>query len=323
VCINDAFGAAASFNNAPTPLVFLDKEFNYIKVNETYARAYHRQIHELTGQNHFALYPDPEIQSIFAWVVTNKTSFQVSAKPLNFPDHPEWGITYWDWTLGPVLDEKGEIDFLVFSLKDVTDATRAAEELRRSDKKLQEARRLADLGVLAATVAHELRNPLGAIQMAADNIKRKKGDRPIDSHLTNIDKMIAESDQIINNLLFYSRLKCIQFESMSIYECLNECITAAKKQFRMQKASVRKLLNPVRTIIMDADPIQLKEVFNNILHNAFDAVADCQPLGGNLIFADVLIMVAAAHFDDQQDFAKLALDLGISQPDDVIAEKRD
>jgi len=54
-------------------------------------------------------------------VVATKVPYQAIAKPFSFPDHPEWGVTYWDWNLVPVLDSRGEVDFLVFSLKDVTE----------------------------------------------------------------------------------------------------------------------------------------------------------------------------------------------------------
>jgi PAS domain S-box-containing protein len=56
--------------------------------------------------------------------------FQAHAKPFVFPDHPEWGVTYWDWSLVPVLDRAGEVDFLVFFLKDVTRRTQVEQELR-------------------------------------------------------------------------------------------------------------------------------------------------------------------------------------------------
>jgi len=45
----------------------------------------------------------------------------VQARAFEFPDHPEWGVTYWDWSLTPLLDASGEVGAIVFSLQDVTD----------------------------------------------------------------------------------------------------------------------------------------------------------------------------------------------------------
>jgi hypothetical protein len=47
--------------------------------------------------------------------------YQAIARPFSFPDHPEWGVTYWDWTLTPILNTTGEVEFLVFSLNDATE----------------------------------------------------------------------------------------------------------------------------------------------------------------------------------------------------------
>jgi PAS domain S-box-containing protein len=119
----------AFFTATITPLVLLDKDFNFIRVNSAYAKACGRDITELIGRNHFDLYPS-EAKKIFEEVVRTKKPHQVSAGPFTFPDHPEWGVTYWDWTLTPVLGSKGEIDFLVYSLNDVTERTRAQRYTR-------------------------------------------------------------------------------------------------------------------------------------------------------------------------------------------------
>jgi PAS domain S-box-containing protein len=120
------------FTSTMTPLVFLDQNFNFVRVNEAYARACQRNISDFPGHNHFEYYPHAENEAIFRRVVETKQPFQALAKPFSFPDHPEWGTTYWDWTLTPISDEKGEAEFLVFSLKDVTDRKKAEEGLKRS-----------------------------------------------------------------------------------------------------------------------------------------------------------------------------------------------
>jgi PAS domain S-box-containing protein len=144
-------------------------------------------------------------------------------------------------------------------------------ELMEAYVELEKSKRLSDIGVLAATVAHELRNPLAAISMAAHNIKRKAKNTDIESHLVNINKKVAESDQIISNLLFYSRLKPPHYEKIEIFAIIEECIEALEKHTE-KEVLVTHELDSVRGISIDADPIQIKEVLNNILNNAYDAV---------------------------------------------------
>jgi PAS domain S-box-containing protein len=111
------------FTSTITPLVFLDRDFNYIRVNDAYAKACQRDLSEFPGHNHFEFYPS-DAKGIFEQVVKTKEPYQVVARPFTFLDHLEWGITYWNWTLTPLLDDRGEVEFLVFALEDVTERVR-------------------------------------------------------------------------------------------------------------------------------------------------------------------------------------------------------
>ena len=138
----------AFFQHSLTPLAFLDREFNFIRVNEAYARACSRPVSDFPGHNHFEYYPHAENEAIFKEVVRSAKAYIVEAKPFEFPDHPEWGVTYWDWTLVPVLDVSGQIDFLVFSLEDVTVRKRAEIEVESRNRQLEE--RAAQLRLLSS-----------------------------------------------------------------------------------------------------------------------------------------------------------------------------
>jgi len=145
------------------------------------------------------------------------------------------------------------------------------KQLVEAQMELERTKRLSDIGTLAATVAHELRNPLAAIAIAGHNIKRKAKNPDLDKHLVTIDKKVNESDQIINNLLFYSRLKPPQHEAVNIFEIIKECAENVEKK-GTKAVRIARSLDGIRGIIIKADPIQMREVFNNILNNAYDAV---------------------------------------------------
>lgn len=147
------------------------------------------------------------------------------------------------------------------------------KELLDAHMKLESAKRLSDLGVLATTVAHELRNPLAAISMAASNIRRKVHGLGIEKHIETIEKKVAESDQIINNLLYYSRIRPPHFENVKIVLVLEECIENSRKQAK-KRFEIERDLDGARDVTITADPLQAQEVFYNILSNAYDAVDD-------------------------------------------------
>lgn len=262
------------FDSTHFGVAYLDTDFNFIRVNQTYGLADERTPEYFIGKNHFDLYPNAENEAIFRKVIETGKPYSGYAKPFVYPKNPERGTTYWDFSLQPVKDNSGEVEGLIFCLVDVTERKRAEEELMRTQKELSETKRLSDIGMLAATIAHELRNPLGVIRIAAYNIKRKAQNQLLESHLANIEKKIAECDHIINNLLFYSRIKTPTYEQVRIYDIINECIDSQRKRFGKIKVSIAKKTEFLKRTLIEADPLQMRELFNNILSNGFEAMQE-------------------------------------------------
>jgi len=115
------------FDSIDTLIAYMDRNFNFIRVNEAYANADRRQPEYFIGKNHFDLYPHAENQAIFQQVVETGEAYFVHEKPFEYPDQPERGVTYWDWNLQPVKNVHGEVDGVVLCLVDVT-KRRLAEE---------------------------------------------------------------------------------------------------------------------------------------------------------------------------------------------------
>jgi PAS domain S-box-containing protein len=143
-------------------LVYLDREFNFVRVNETYAQSCGYRPEQMIGKNHFALYPNAENEAIFTRVRDTGEQVAYHDKPFEFPDQPERGVTYWDWTLTPVKDSNNKVSGLVFSLFETTERKRAEQTLSENEKRLYHANELLEavtLGskVLIATVDRELR----------------------------------------------------------------------------------------------------------------------------------------------------------------------
>ena len=114
------------FNNPFSLIAILDKNFNFIKVNRAYAEADEKDVSFFPGKNHFDLYPS-DAKAIFENVVKTKKPFQTYARPFVYAYAPERGVTYWDWTLTPVLNLSGEVDYLIFTLSNVTEKVRLEE----------------------------------------------------------------------------------------------------------------------------------------------------------------------------------------------------
>jgi PAS domain S-box-containing protein len=107
-------------------IAFLDRDFDFLLVNSTYAEIYGYLPGEMVGLNHFAVHPDEESEATFRRVRDSGGAAEFAAKPFVLPDQAERGITYWDWRLAPVTDEAGRVEALVLSRADVTERVRSA-----------------------------------------------------------------------------------------------------------------------------------------------------------------------------------------------------
>lgn len=124
------------FSSIDTLIAYMDRDFNFIRVNEAYAKSAGYPVDFFLGKNHFELYPHPENQAIFQRVVDTGEPYSVFEKPFEYPNQPERGVTYWDWSLQPVKGGNGIVEGLVLSLVDVTGRKRAEDELARQNQEL-------------------------------------------------------------------------------------------------------------------------------------------------------------------------------------------
>ena len=124
----------AFFKPTTSLVVILDRNYNIIRVNDAYAKACSRNVSDYPGHNYFEFFPS-DAKEIFDKVVRTKEPYKVLARPLAFPEHPEWRDAYWDWKLVPVLGSSGEVDLLVFTQNNVTENVRVKEKLHESEER--------------------------------------------------------------------------------------------------------------------------------------------------------------------------------------------
>lgn len=174
-------------------------------------------------------------------------------------------------------DAAGVITQVHGSFQDITDRMAAAEALRLSGKQLERANRLASLGRLAATIAHEFNNVLMGIQPFADVIARTAGSQEnLVKAAGHITSSVKRGKRITQEILRFSQPAQPVLQPVSLQSWLREL-----------EVEVRPLLPGEITLVVDAgpspvevlgDPSQLQQVFVNLLLNAKDAM----PNGGRL-----------------------------------------
>jgi PAS domain S-box-containing protein len=135
------------FSSIGVLIAYMDKDFNFIRVNRAYAESDGRPPEFYVGESHFALFPNVENEAIFRKVVETGEPFFAYQKPFGYAEHPERGITYWDWSLHPVKEPDGLVSGVVLTLIDVTERVQAQEKLRRKEELLRTTKDLLPVGL--------------------------------------------------------------------------------------------------------------------------------------------------------------------------------
>jgi len=126
-----------AFANVHVLLAYLDRDFNFIRVNRAYALADGRDPEFFVGKNHFALYPHEENEAVFRDVVRTGEPYYVYEKPFVRPGGPDQDATYWDWSLRPVKEPDGTVSGLLLTLLDVTERVQAQQRLQEYQRELR------------------------------------------------------------------------------------------------------------------------------------------------------------------------------------------
>jgi PAS domain S-box-containing protein len=147
------------FSSIDTLIAYMDRDFNFIRVNDSYARSAGHPPEFFIGKNHFDLYPHEENQATFQRVVDTGEPYHVQEHPFEYAEFPRRGVTYWNWALQPVHGTDGSVQGVVLSLVDVTERKRAELMLEQQNVALQQLseteRRLRELAeaLVGASVA--------------------------------------------------------------------------------------------------------------------------------------------------------------------------
>lgn len=254
------------FTSTITPLVLLDRDFNFIRVNEAYARSCKKEIGEFPGHNHFEFFPDEENEAIFRSVVETKVPHQAIAKPFVFPDHPEWGATYWNWTLTPLVNKSGEVEFLVFSLQDVTEQIRTEQQLRHAQK-------MEALGTLTGGIAHDFNNILAAMigftELARSRVT--EGSRE-EHHLQRVFDAGLRGRELVRQMLTFSRKVEEERKPLRLSSIVEESV-------KLLRASIPTTIdvrvnNESESGFILGDPVQIQQVLMNLATNAAYAMRE-------------------------------------------------
>lgn len=146
------------------------------------------------------------------------------------------------------------------------------EKIRDYQEQLYHSSRLASIGELVDSVAHEINTPIGIISAHAESIMLKEDQSGIyQEELDIIKKHTKRISDYTKSLLNFSKRIAFNPENVNIIDLINESIYLLQPRFREKKVEIHKRF-PVSQIAVWGDKRQLEQVLINIFNNSIDSI---------------------------------------------------
>jgi PAS domain S-box-containing protein len=180
------------------------------------------------------------------------------------------GKRYYEYIFVPVIGADGDVEAVAGSTRDVTEQRQIQEELRDVAARLSEADRRKD--EFLATLAHELRNPLAPIRTGLEVMKFAKDDpATLEETRGTMERQVRQMVRLIDDLLDVSRITQGKLElrkcRVALADVVQSAIEATQPLIDEMNHEMTVTL-PARTILLNADPSRVAQVFANLLNNS-------------------------------------------------------
>ena len=186
-------------------------------------------------------------------------------------------------TLSPIRDPSTRDVFAVCIIsKDISDRIEKEKKLNdtvelliRTRDKLIQKDKMAALGRMASGIAHEIRNPLEIIYMGVDYLENNlPDDNPhIHESIEKIFNAVNRADNIIKNILSFSRQSEYKITQLPLCPLLDNVLTLAELTIQKNGVSVQREYDD-ELLEVAGDYNMLQQVFLNLVNNAVDAMKD-------------------------------------------------
>jgi PAS domain S-box-containing protein len=168
--------------------------------------------------------------------------------------------------VSPMKTEQNDIIGTVFILRDITRIEKLEEMAKRTEK-------LAAMGEMAANIAHEIRNPLGSIELFASLLMKDLKNEKYQGRLSHIITSVKNMDNKISNLLLFTTQKNPVLRVINLHRIMDEVIHFSDPIVKQEGITLSVRYAKVEPRVM-GDEEMLKQVFLNILLNSIQAMID-------------------------------------------------
>ncbi len=250
-----------------------DHQGKYISVNRAFCEMLNKNKQEIIGRTNHDLFPPKWADQ---YTREDKRLFETGHTLVKENRIVRLQKSKWLHVVKiPVLEENGLVQGLVCSGRDIT-------QLKEVQAQLTHSQKMESVGRLAAGVAHEINTPLGIIlgyaQLLLEDVEK---DGVIYKDITTIVKQTKICSRIVADLLNFSRSNDSIVTEFDINKTIEEVLEVVEHTFSLDHVKVKRGYHE-HPLMMKGDKEKLKQVFINLLNNAFDATME----KGGSIFVD-------------------------------------
>jgi len=198
------------------------------------------------------------------------------------------GSTIWvSMNARPVRDENGKIAVIEGTIMDITERKkmhvelqkknleliRAYEELKTRQDMIIDREKMASIGMLAAGVAHEIKNPLAIMLQGVNYLQSPARDESLQKEvLARLYDAVRRADVIVKGLLSYARQTPLSLRAYNIQKLIDDCLSLTEHELRKKNIRVVKNYWPdLPDVIVDMNQIQ--QVCINLIINGIEAMS--------------------------------------------------
>jgi len=173
------------------------------------------------------------------------------------------------------VKSRDEIGDLAQSFNEMTrDLLETRRRMEDANRKLIQAEKLASIGRISASIAHEIRNPLTSVKLNIQKLMQNESlDEEEKEHLSISQEGIGQIEKFIKELLNFTRVSELNLERFSVVQIVEESLKTMRDLFEEKKIVLEKRFAAgLPAVVVDGD--KMRQVFLNILRNAVEAVEE-------------------------------------------------
>jgi PAS domain S-box-containing protein len=257
-----------------------DREGRFTIVNQAVADAYGTTVDDLIGKTDADFNRNREEVEFFHQmdlevIDTLKERFIPEERLTDAHGRVRWLQT----VKRPIIDKDSIANQVLGASTDITQRKQAESELQRNRQELAHVTRISTMGELAASLAHELNQPLTAILGNAQAAQRFLAANPADlEEVREILKDIVQDDrratEVIQRMRALVKKEEVTFEPLDVAEIIRDVARLIHTDAVLLNVDVAFELMPALPLLV-GDRVQLQQVVLNLMLNAFDAMKDC------------------------------------------------